>query len=236
MHLFRTFSRALSLAFMPTLTSSAPVARHPRATPSPIAKAALLFWLFSYVLFTTRVQLSADEPGALLSMRRFAATAVGAFLYAGFLRFLIFPAGRRPAHPLVLIAAVIPAAALLVGFRAIADPLVSAAEDALPMAEHIRWVLIWSGYFGLWLIGFQAWRTYSERTSAKAVAAAEAPTPEKMVALIDAVAQEAARLTDAERVALLRGDDRGYQVSDDPFDRTAERDAIIRRIAVRMRR
>ena len=221
---------------MPTLTSSAPRTPHARAAFSPIAKAALLFWLFSYALFTTRVQLSPDEPAALLSMRRFAATAVGAFLYAGFLRFLIFPAGRRPAHPLVLIAAVIPAAAVLVGFRAIADPLVSTAVDALPMSEHIRWVLIWSGYFGLWLIGFEAWRTYSERMSAKAVAAppVDAPTPERLVALIDAITAETARLTDAERAALLRGDDAGYSVSDDPFGRDAERGAIIRRIAERM--
>lgn len=181
---------------------------------SPIAKMALLFWVFSYVLFSSRVQLRGDEGlEALISLRRLAATGAGALLYAGVLRLLIFPARRKPAHPLVLVAAVIPAAAAMVAFRTIVDPLV--ASEPLPFGDHVRWVLVWSGYFGLWSIGFHAWRMYSERAQVKAPVEG---APEVLEKLVSAFAEEAARLSEAERAALLRRPDSGYPLSDDPLE------------------
>ncbi len=220
---------------MSTISCQGSPEQQTHAKVSPIATATLLFWLFSYVLFTSRVHLRGDEGlDVLIDMRRFAATAVGAMLYAGVLRFVIFPAGRKPAHPLTLVAAVVPAAVAMVGFRAGVDPLVS--TEPLPLGDHVRWVLVWSGYFGLWLIGFHAWRMYSERTVLKEARStpADPPLHETREALVAAILEEAARLPDAERKVLLRQPNAGYPVSDDPLGTDTERDEIIRRIVGRM--
>jgi len=221
---------------MPTLTFRTPPAHPTRKSISPIVTMALLFWLFSYALFTSRVQLRGDEGlAALFTLRRLAATAVGALLYAGVLRFLIFPTGRKSAHPLVLVAAMIPAAAAMVAFRAAVDPLVAA--EPLPIGDHVRWVLVWTGYFGLWLIGFHASRMYSERArsdSAAAPAARSLPSRQSLEELIEAIAEEAVRLPDAARRVLLQNLGETYLVADDPLDTAVRRGAIIRRIAERI--
>lgn len=213
---------------------------------APILTVAFLFWVFSYALFTSRMQLSGQETSAqLLVMRRLLTTAVGALFYAAVLRFVIFPPGRKPAHPAVLIFSVIPAAAALVAVRMLLDPLVS--TEPLPLAEHLRWVLIWAGYFGLWLTGFQMWRTYADRgrPSTKAVAhrseapsrrpvASEPAANQAVARLTAALSDELARLPEEDRQALLNGPDAGYAMSDDPLGSEERRRAIIASIADRI--
>lgn len=227
--------------------SAPPPARIREGALAPIAAVAILFWLFSYALFTTRVQLRGDEGmAALFTFRRLLATAAGAVLYAAVLRFAIFPAGRKPAHPLVLVVAVIPAAAAMVAVRVIVDPLVS--DEPLPLATHLRWVLVWAGYFGLWLIGFTAWRKHSEpaqcASHAPSIAAAPAtpseppngipPLQDALADLIEALAEEAAGLPQADRRALLQRLGAGYAVTDDPLGTAHHRNAIITRVTARI--
>lgn len=228
---------------MPTLTQHA--APDAQSRLAPIATVAMLFWLFSYALFTSRVQLRGDEGvAALFTLRRLLTTAAGALIYAAVLRFAIFPVGRKAAHPLVLIAAVIPAAAAMVAIRVVVDPLVS--QEPLPFSEHLRWVLVWAGYFGLWLIGFTAWRLHGERTERTSApvgivaartwrpleqSSRSGPSREALEDLIEAIADEAARLPEADRQALLSRLGATYAEADDPFGNADARRAVIARIA-----
>ena len=204
----------------------------PRPAVSSVLPAVLVFWLACYALFSYRVQLRGDEGlDALFTLRRLAATGIGALFFGAALHH-----GRRRgrrAFTMPRLAALIVAASLaMIGFRAFADPFVS--TDPEPLATHIRWTLTWAGYFGLalCLAAVAHWRfNVANRGS---IATPEHPVPDNLEWLAGALASE---LPSVEREELAdRIEQRGgYRVADDPAGDANLRAEIAGRLAARLR-
>ena len=111
--------------------------------------AALVFWAFTYVLFTYRAQLRYGDAYELTDTIRLVSTAVGAGLYWLVLSRLIDGTRDRPGKPLAILATILPASIVVLIARLVLDQLGATNPNGVP--GDLRFVLVWGGYFGLWV-------------------------------------------------------------------------------------
>lgn len=152
------------------------LARQERSLPTWLV--AALFWAFTYSLFAYRAHLRYGDEYLLFSPQRFAGTLVGAGLFWLVMSTLIQVGGTKPAKPIAVIATILPASIVVLAARLLLAEFVDGQITELQL--NMRWVLVWSGYFGLWISAALALHT-SRLARASAVArparpAALAPT------------------------------------------------------------
>ena len=111
---------------------------------------ALAFWAATYLLFLAWNQLQDQFPSAVWQTRRLLATALGGLLFYGF----TLLADRSASKPLkerlaILIVAGIACCFTMIIGRAGIDRLVvlELGEPASTLERHLRFALIWAGYF-----------------------------------------------------------------------------------------
>lgn len=173
---------------------------------------ALVFWAFTNALFTYRAFLRYGEAYEMVSTIRLVSTLVGAGLYWLVLTRLIDGTRDRPGKPLAVVATILPASIVVLLARIILDSM--GAFNPNGLAGDMRFVLVWAGYFGLWVSAsfvlrsnFNAEplrRSTPVQLQAKQVAVArptqKTPTRTDM---LDRLALEMATLPDAERKAMM---------------------------------
>ena len=175
---------------------------------------SLLFWAFTYALFTYRANLRYGDAYEMISAIRLVSTMVGAGLYWWVLSRLIDGAGDRPGKPLAILATILRPSIVVLLARLLLDWLGAANPNGIP--GDIRFVLVWSGYFGLWVSASFALRVmprlnFAAQSSAaiiqpKAGNAATARHNAHAVAraeILERLALEIASLPAAERKALI---------------------------------
>lgn len=118
---------------------------------------ALGFWGVTYLLFLVWNQLQDEFPSAMWQTRRVLSTAVGALVFYGFTLF----ADRIATKPIKerlawLAAAGIGCCVSMIAFRAAIDWVVvrELGEQASTLERHIRFALIWGGYFAGGVLAF----------------------------------------------------------------------------------
>lgn len=116
---------------------------------SPNLFLALLFWGFTYALFTYRANLRYGDAYDLISTIRLVSTIVGAGLYWVVLSRLIDGTRDRPGKPLAVIATILPASIVVLLARLLLDRLGATNPNGFP--GDLRFVMVWGGYFGLWV-------------------------------------------------------------------------------------
>lgn len=211
--------------------------RHTRRDDAGLAVWVGLFWAATYLLLSVRAALITDGAAMWFSPLRLASISAGALLFGFALR-----AGTRSPklarQPALLLFHVLAAAVTIFAFGYTVDHIWSA--NPYPLSGHIRWILTWTGYFGLGLAAFLAVnqsrakaRTRS-RTAAAARAAAR-PLDEKSAdswsfaveVLADELAKQPSR--DALIAALKRR--AGYELADDADGAAAAHNARVRLVA-----
>jgi len=110
---------------------------------------ALVFWAFTYALFTYRAQLRYGDAYELTDTIRLVSTAVGAGLYWLVLSRMIDGTRDRPSKPLAIVATILPASIVVLLARLVLDQLGATNPNGLP--GDLRFVMVWGGYFGLWV-------------------------------------------------------------------------------------
>lgn len=110
---------------------------------------AIIFWVFTYALFTYRAQLRYGDAYELTDTIRLISTAVGAGLYWLVLSRLIDGNRDRPGKPLAILATILPASIVVLLARVIVEQMGATNPNGLP--GNLRFVMVWGGYFGLWV-------------------------------------------------------------------------------------
>jgi hypothetical protein len=111
---------------------------------------ALAFWAATYLLFLTWNQLQEAYPPAIWQTRRLLTTLIGAIIFFGFTRLADKVSGRGLRdRALILAGAGVASVALLILGRMGVSLLVTNAphEPAMAFSRHLRFAMIWSGYF-----------------------------------------------------------------------------------------
>jgi hypothetical protein len=241
---------------------SAIVARPMPAPAVPPMKRDLVltaaFWLFSYFFLALRKVLSTEDLSVALSVQRVIAISIGALAFWLVLKQI--EAGKLTRLRTLIGWVVGGALGMMVVRLGITELL---ADGAVPLARSIRWTLTWSAYFGLWVVGVVA---YLAPPSARGRAAAAPDTrviaaapeilvpataamprtepaaadPDELSVLIEAIAMEAADLSQTDRKALaerVRRFGRYEIVGDDAWSRSqAVRSSFAWRLAIRLSR
>lgn len=120
---------------------------------------ALIFWAATYLLFLTWNQLQDEFPSAIWQTRRLLATLLGAVIFFGFTRIADRVAGRSLRDRALLLAgAGVASVALLIMGRMAISFVISTTlnEPGLSLARHLRFAMIWSGYFAGGALAFIA--------------------------------------------------------------------------------
>ena len=123
-------------------------ARRSAAHRMPNALLALLFWGFTYALFAYRANLRYGDAYELLSVERLVSTAIGAGLYWLVLSWLIDGTRDKPGKAVSVLLTILPASLVVLLARVLLDQFIP-RPDAL--ATDLRFVMVWAGYFGLWV-------------------------------------------------------------------------------------
>ena len=110
---------------------------------------ALVFLAFTYALFTYRAYLRFGDAYVEASTIRTLSIAVGAGLYWLVLSKLIHGTRDRPGKPLAVVATILPASIVVLLARVILDQLGATNPNGFP--GDLRFVMVWAGYFGLWV-------------------------------------------------------------------------------------
>lgn len=110
---------------------------------------ALLFWAFTYALFAYRAQLRYGDAYELMSTIRLVSTGIGAGLYWLVLSRLIDGTRDLPGKPLAILATILPASIIVLLARVLLDHW--GATNPNGFAGDLRFVMVWGGYFGLWV-------------------------------------------------------------------------------------
>lgn len=197
-----------------------------------------LFWAATYLLLSLRAALITDGAAMWFSPLRLASITAGALLFGFALR-----AGMRSPQlarqPALLLFHVFAAAATIFTFGYTVDHIWS--SNPYPLSGHIRWILTWTGYFGLGLAAFLAVdqsrvRARSRKRTAAAVPAATAPpiaetTADSWAFAVDVLADELAK--QPSRDALIAALERraGYELADDAEGTVAAHNARARLVA-----
>ena len=129
------------------LPSSRPPARNDRRHTNFFL--ALVFLAFTYALFTYRAYLRFGEAYQETSTIRLLPILVGAGLYWLVLSKLIDGTRDRPGKPLAVVATILPASIVVLLARVILDQF--GATNPNGFAGDLRFVMVWAGYFGLWV-------------------------------------------------------------------------------------
>ena len=130
---------------------------------------ALIFWAFTYGLFAYGSQLRFGAAAELFTLDRFMSTLVGAAIYWFVLSRLIDGTRNRPGKPMAVLATILPASIVMLAARVMLDQLVE--RPLAGFHNDLRFVMVWSGYFGLWVSASFALRLLPT------AAAAPAPPP-----------------------------------------------------------
>jgi len=221
-----------------------------RTNPSPWL--VLLFGLSVYAVLTMFAKLNPTTDALIVNDKRAFATGLGALVYWLTLRTLVARSDRTLGQMILAALAVgIPGTAMILVARALFD-LFTSADGSEGIARNIRWLLIWSGYYGAWVAGFVAVR-FHRCATARHAAILAAITPASAPArprngtdakgwLIDAIADELAAQPGVDRQALSRRllARAGYEQADSAFDpealRARARRELALRVATRLRR
>lgn len=131
------------------------LARH-RLWLKPGAEAVLrlsgLFWIFTYVLLSVRAAFIPEVPDFFTPQRVLSVTA-GSFIFYAATRHLMRSAASSRVTNFIVTFVVSAAAALTI--RLGLDGIVF--EGSASVAYSVRWTIVWTGYFGVWLIGTLAY-------------------------------------------------------------------------------
>jgi hypothetical protein len=179
----------------------------PRSHRKPNLQLAVLFWGFTYALFAYRANLRYGDAYELFSAIRLVSTAVGAGLYWMVLTRLIDGTSDRPGKPLAVLATILPASIVVLLARLLLDYLGASNPNGLP--GDMRFVLVWSGYFGLWVSASFALRVMPRMTfGSQSVAVPRQGTVTRHNAIaraeiLERLALEIATLPTNERKALI---------------------------------
>lgn len=224
---------------------------HRRDHALPTWLLAALFWAFTYALFAYRAHLRYGDDYLLISPQRFGATLVGAGLYWLVMANLIRVSGKKPAAPVAVIATILPASIVVLAARLLLEQFVDGQITQLQM--NTRWVLVWSGYFGLWVSAALALHSSGLAKTADTAAHAR-PVPALPVReqpeleitessidwVVDELASAMADMPAVQRDALLERLEHkaGYEIAD-PIERSAvqhnARIRLVRDLALRSR-
>ncbi len=188
---------------------------------------ALIFWAFTYALFSYRAHLRYGDAYELLSAIRLVPTAIGAGLYWLVLSRLIDgTSDDRPSKPLVVLATILPASIVVLLARLLLDRL--GADNPNGPAGDLRFVMVWGGYFGLWVSASLALRImpridFHPEYAAAARKAGLSRKKANVLAraeMLERLALEIASLPTVERKALVEcfADPASYEVADE-FER-----------------
>jgi DNA-binding LytR/AlgR family response regulator len=114
------------------------------------AVCAIAFWAATYLLFLTWNQLQDEYPLSIWQARRVISTLLGALLFFGFTRLADRVAGRGLRdRVLILGGAAIGCCVAMIAGRALADLALASllSEPAAALQRHVRFTMIWAGYF-----------------------------------------------------------------------------------------
>ncbi len=213
------------------------------ASPLRLPLTAIAFWIFTYLLLSLRAEMLRGDGFDGLSVKRLAATSVGAILLG---LVLAVSTGRHlsTSSRLAILGAIFPASAAVFAVRVTLDYFYYG--EPLTLADDVRWVLVWAGYFGLWLsaalalsLGRLPLAAPAAARSPAAAAAPPRPAPEAWDWLADAIVDEFADAPGARRAQLAERllARAGYESADelDP-DQQRQRDrvALARGVAARL--
>lgn len=172
---------------------------------------ALVFLAFTYALFTYRAYLRFGDAYVEASTIRTLSIAVGAGLYWLVLSKLIDGTRDRPGKPLAVVATILPASIVVLLARVILDQLGATNPNGFP--GDLRFVMVWAGYFGLWVsITFllrtmkspEQQPTMSSRQPAAAPIAVTEPASFRGISPVQRLSLEIAGLAEADRRALIQ--------------------------------
>jgi hypothetical protein len=130
---------------------------------------AALFWAFTFSLFAYRAsgQFADFE---FFSVQRIGVTLVGAVIFGWVVSSLIRASGPEKSKPLAVLATILPASIAVLAARLLLD--ITAEDGITNFQEDMRWVLVWAGYFGLWVSAALALHVSRLGTSAGSAPAA----------------------------------------------------------------
>lgn len=165
---------------------------------------AVIFLAFTYALFTYRAYLRFGEGYQETSTIRLLSVAVGAGLYWLVLSKLIDGTRDRPGRPLAVVATILPASIVVLLARIILDQF--GATNPNGFAGDLRFVMVWAGYFGLWVsVSFLLRTMGGTATSATTMQRQAAPIAQRApVSSVKRLSLEIAALGESERRALLQ--------------------------------
>lgn len=214
---------------------------------------ALAFWAATYLLFVAWNQLQDQFPSAIWQTRRLLATGLGALLFYGF-TLLADRSRNRPFRQRVplLVGVGLTSCVLMILGRAAIDHLVvlELGETPSSFERHLRFALIWAGYFAGGSLAFLSFSPVAKAQEAIADDSTAPVAPEFPEALwvsrgretvrvavdgIDWVEAEGdyVRLHAAGGGGLMRGTLSGLEAQLDPADfARVHRSAICRRKAI----
>ena len=172
---------------------------------------ALAFWAFTYVLFTYRAFLRYGEAYEMMSTIRLVSTLIGAGLYWLVLSKLIDGTRNRPGKPLAVVATILPASIVVLLARIVLDYV--GAFNPNGLAGDMRFVLVWGGYFGLWVSASFVLRSdftaEPQRSTRLGLQTKQIAPPRKIqktltrADILERLAHDMADMQDAERRAMM---------------------------------
>lgn len=171
---------------------------------------ALVFLVFTYALFTYRAYLRFGAAYEETSTIRLLSIAVGAGIYWLVLSKLIDGTRDRPGKPLAVVATILPASIVVLLARVVLDQL--GATNPNGFAGDLRFVMVWAGYFGLWVSVSFLLRTMGSTENlaskpmqwqAPPIVVASAPA-RRRISPVERLSMEIASLGEADRKVLLQ--------------------------------
>lgn len=164
--------------------------------------AAILFLLFSYSVLSLRAAMRLGQGLDLLSLRRLFVTVCGSLMLLGAIRLAELTERQPPAKRIQSISIWVAFSAIaMVGLRLLYVTF-SPQGDTNELAEHIRWVLVWFGYFLAWIFGYLIYHQGANPIPAKPSAqdGLDLPCPAALASLAEQEGIWASRDREAVRI------------------------------------
>ena len=124
-----------------------PFSTRPLPAPRTLILPAILFALGVYAILSLRAELAPDAAVGVFSLRRIVATAAGGVVFWAILRRLAASPAALRGGAWQLFGMLLAAGVGVLGLRVVFGWLV--VDEGLPLAQDIRWTLLWLGYLGL---------------------------------------------------------------------------------------
>lgn len=228
--------------------------RRPTVGKLHLPLVAALFCLFTYALFSLRAEIILGDSFQWLTAKRLVATLLGAGMFLSVLHVVGRSDKLSAAKLVAIISTILPASLAVLAARLLLDRFYYG--QPLSAGDDVRWVLVWAGYFGLWVSGALALKLHASSKGSLALARLLASQPttlaqstatspatastdaEAWTWLLDILAREMASVPPPKRLAIL---DRlmsqaGYECVDELYGsepKQAARAALVRRLAGR---